>query len=650
MKKKILVVAAVAFYSTLQAQNETNNLDEVVITATKKEQKQSQTGKVVTVIDQAALQRNIGKSLTEILNQYAGVFTVGANGAPGSNQELYLRGAATGNTLLLLDGVPLQDPNMISNTYDLNNIQPDQIERIEILKGAQSTIWGSAAVAGVINIITKKSGTKNISPSANLAYGTYNTLKAGVGLNGKISGFQYNLMYNRISTDGFSAANDAQGGKGFDEDGMKQNAFQANIGYRFSPAFSANFISNYGYFKADADAGAGQDDFDVKSKVKNFVNSVHLSYKSEKTAIHLVQSFIRSDRFFSNDSTDIGPLRLNPQASFYTIWSENDLRGRSVITDLYGNYNFSDQISIVAGLQHTAQKTNQTFESISNFGPFDAVPIHNDSAKVRNFSGYASALFSNLSGFNLELGGRVNHNSLYGNNATFTLNPSYNFSDNIRAFLNISSGYNVPSLYQLYSEAGNRDLKPEKSMNYEIGVQALSSDKNSSIRLVGFKRDIKDLITYYSDPVTYASQYINRDQQNDYGVELESNLKIAKLGHWINNITYIEGEGENDGVKVKNLYRRPKLAWNSAVELNLVKSFKLTPSVRVVGKRTPGTYDVGPDPMKSYYTLNCNLAYTLVSKVKLFADFSNITNQKYFDAYGYNTRGFNLLAGVNLSL
>ena len=164
MKRKILVVAAVAFYSTLQAQNETNNLDEVVITATKKEQKQSQTGKVVTVIDQAALQRNIGKSLTEILNQYAGVFTVGANGAPGSNQELYLRGAATGNTLLLLDGVPLQDPNMISNTYDLNNIQPDQIERIEILKGAQSTIWGSAAVAGVINIITKKSGTKKHKP------------------------------------------------------------------------------------------------------------------------------------------------------------------------------------------------------------------------------------------------------------------------------------------------------------------------------------------------------------------------------------------------------------------------------------------------------------------------------------------------------
>ncbi|MCH5683238.1 TonB-dependent receptor plug domain-containing protein [Niabella sp. W65] len=136
------------------------NLDEVIITASKKSQKQSQTGKVVTVIDQATLINNRGKSLTEILNQFSGIFTVGANNAPGSNQELYLRGAATGNTLFLMDGVPLQDPNMITNTYDLNNINPEQIERIEILKGAQSTLWGSAAVAGVINIITKKGGPK----------------------------------------------------------------------------------------------------------------------------------------------------------------------------------------------------------------------------------------------------------------------------------------------------------------------------------------------------------------------------------------------------------------------------------------------------------------------------------------------------------
>lgn len=652
MKRKILVMAAVVFYGTLQAQNEdgAKGLDEVVVTATKKEQKQSQTGKVVTVIDQAVLQNNSGKSLTEILNQFAGVFTVGANNAPGSNQELYLRGAATGNTLFLMDGVPLQDAGMITSGFDLNSIHPDQIERVEILKGAQSTLWGSAAVAGVINIITKKSGGKKISPTVNLAYGSFNTLKAGVGVSGNLEGLSYNLMYNRNNSAGFSAAYDSTGNIKFDKDGIKQDGFQANVGYRFSSAFAANFTSNYGFYKADADAGAYHDDYDTRIKNKSFVNSLHLTYKTQKTSLHLVQSFIRSDRFFSNDSTDIGTLRLDPAATFYSKWSVNSLKGRSVVADLYGTFNFNSILSLLAGLQHSAQKTDQSFNSISNYGPYDAVPINSDSAKAKNFSGYASLLLINLSGFNMELGGRINHNSIYGNNATFSFNPSFNFNKNLRAFVNISSGYNVPSLYQLYSEAGNKTLKPEKSMNYEAGLQVFASENRSSVRLVGFKRDIKDLIIYFTDPVTYAGKYLNRDKQNDFGFELETDIALAKMAQWTTNLTYINGEGENNGIKEKNLFRRPNFTLNSSLSLQPVKNLVFIPSVHCVGKRKPGTYDIGPDPMKPYSILNFYAAYTFVKKVKLFADFKNLTNKKYFDAYGYNSARFNFLTGVSVSL
>lgn len=655
MKKVIVALAVLPFCSMLQAQIQTGsdrNLDEVIVTASKKSQKQSQTGKVVTVIDRSTLVNNRGKSLTEILNQFSGVFTVGANNAPGSNQELYLRGAATGNTLFLLDGVPLQDPNMITNTYDLNNINPDQIERIEILKGAQSTLWGSAAVAGVVNIITKKGGPGKIGASATVAYGSYNTWKAGLGVNGSFDRFSYNLHYNRITTDGFSAAYDSIGNRGFDKDGLKQDGFQANLGYRFSPSLTVNYTNNYGFFKADADGGAYQDDKDVNARIKNMVNSMSVNYKTSKSALRLVQSFINSDRFFNNDSTDIGTLRINPSASSYTIWSENNLKGHSIVTDLYGNHDFNDHISLVAGLQHTFQKTVQTFNSISNASPpFDKFSDKLDSANVKNFSGYVSALFTDVRGFNLEVGGRLNHNSLYGNNTTFTVNPSYNVNEQTRVFVNISSGYNVPTLYQLYSEYGNRDLEPEKSINYELGVQTFTNDQKNSLRLVAFKRDIKDLIIYYSDPETFASKYMNRDEQNDYGFEVESNIAVGKIGQWVSNFTYVNGRGINAGLSSRNLFRRPNFTVNSTLSLNPVKNLTVAPAFRYIGERIPGEYDLGgPNPMPAYYTIDFYASYAIKRKINLFADLRNITDQKYFDVYGYNSRRANYILGVNFNL
>ena len=200
MKKKIFIAAAVLISSQLYAQQDsTKNLDEVVITATKFPIKQSLTGKVVTVIDQQQLQRNTGKSLTEVLNTQAGIIVNGSSNVLGTNQDVYVCGAAAGKTLVLLDGVPVYDASGISGAYDLNLISVDQVERVEILKGSQSTLYGSDAIAAVINIISKKGGAKKINATANLAAGSYNTFKAAVGLNGTVKNTSYNITQNCIA-------------------------------------------------------------------------------------------------------------------------------------------------------------------------------------------------------------------------------------------------------------------------------------------------------------------------------------------------------------------------------------------------------------------------------------------------------------------
>lgn len=633
------MVTAVIISSQMYAQQDSTKqtLDEVVVTATKTPIKQSQTGKVVSVIDQATLQRSAGKSLTEILNYQAGMFVNGANNTLGTNPDTYLRGAASGNTLILIDGIPVNDPSLINNSFDLNSINPAQVERIEILKGAQSTLWGSDAVAGVINIITKKGGVNKVSPSAGISYGSYRTFRANTGINGKLNRFTYNLNYNHISSGGFSSAHDSTGTKGFDKDGFTQNSFQANLGYAVTPKLSVTGMTNYGKYTTDLDAGAFADDKDFTGRNTNLVNSVGLVYKTNRVTLNFTNTLINTKRLLDDDSADIGG---------FSKFARGVYKGNSLVSELFGNFKFTDRLSLVGGTQRISQNTDQLYKSLSSFGPFET-SLGKDLAKTTNYAVYASLLLINLNGFNAEAGARYNNHNIYGSNATFSFNPSYNIDENTRVFVNISSAYKVPSLYQLYSEYGNKDLQPEESNNYEAGVQSFSNNKRNSLRIVGFKRDIRQLIIFYSDPVTYASQYINRDKQNDYGFEMESTIAVGKSGNWVNNITYVDGEGLTENVKIKNFYRRPNFTFNSTLTVQPVNGLTLMPSVRFVGSRLKAAYDAGPNSMPQYYTIDFYTAYNFSKQFRAFVDCRNITNQKYFDITGYNSRQSNFTVGVS---
>ena len=199
MKCKIIAAFLMLSAAASHAQDSAKTLNEVIVTATKTPIKQSETGKVVNVITQEQLQKSFGKSLGEVLNQQPGMIINGADNNLGTNQTVYTRGAAAGNTLIMLDGVPLNDASGISSEFDLNNFALDNIERIEILKGAQSTLYGSDAVAGVINIISKKGGNKPFNFNADFSAGSYDTYKGAVsisGTNGK--GQTYFISYNKI--------------------------------------------------------------------------------------------------------------------------------------------------------------------------------------------------------------------------------------------------------------------------------------------------------------------------------------------------------------------------------------------------------------------------------------------------------------------
>lgn len=633
MNKTIFVVAATLFSSQLHAQQDTlTTLQDVVVTANKINQKQNATGKVVQVITQKQIAQQQGKTVTELLNFQTGLFINGANNTLGTNQDLYLRGAATGNTLILIDGVPVGDASQINNTFDLNSISLNQIERIEILKGAQSTLWGSDAVAGVINIITKKSGAKKFQPNAMLTAGSYETYRAQIGFNGNQKDFYYSTNYQFTSSKGFSSAADTLN-KGFDKDGFKQHNLHIFGGVKISEKLRWENKIQLSFNDADIDAGAYRDDRDYTFNAKNHLYQTGLFYKNNHIQWQLTQTILSNKRLFLDDSIDIGGFAKYAKGSYNST---------SSITELFGSKKLNTHLSIIAGAQLLAQQTDQHYKSISTFGPFETAL--GDSAKANNLSIYASAIYTNNK-FTLEAGIRSNYHSIYGNNQTFSFNPSFLIDASTRVFINISSAYKIPSLYQLYSQYGNKDLKPESSYNYEFGVH--HTTEQSNFRVVAFKRDIKDVIVFYTSP-SFQSYYINRDQQNDYGIEVENTFHVGQYFSWTSNFTYVDGEGKINNSKVKNLYRRPNFTMNSIAQIRS-KNWTISPAFRLVGSRIKGQFDPGPTNMPSYHQLDLTVNYTASQKVNCFADFRNLTNQEYMDIPGYTSRKFNFTVGVQFN-
>ena len=645
MKKKIFIATAVLFSSQLYAQSDsTKNLDEVVITATKFPIKQSLTGKVVTVIDGQQLQRNSGKSLTEVLNTQAGIVVNGSSNVLGTNQDVYLLGAAAGKTLILLDGVPVYDASGISGAYDLNLISVDQVERIEILKGSQSTLYGSDAIAGVINIISKKGGAKKINATASLAGGSYNTFKGSVAVNGTVKNTGYSVQYTKLKSKGFSTAQYQTGINNFDNDGMDENIFRTNISQKIGNKFSVRANTQLSYYKTDADAGQFTDDADYTIKNKNTLIGFGADYTKAKTILHFNYNYNRVSRVYLDDSASRGG---------FSYYSKGDYTGKSHFAELYSNIAVAKHIDVLVGADYRNQLTGQNYFSISSFGPFTSTPLSDDSTKVNQFGAYASVVVKDVKGFNVELGARYNNFNKYGNVFTFSFNPSYVINNSIKIFGNISSGFKAPSLYQVFSEYRNPngELKPEKSLSIEGGIQYYKD--NINLRAAYFSRDIKDNIVFYSAGAsTYANYYVNADKQKDKGLELETSIVFGKVtlnANYVNLDGKVETKAGLKDTSFFNLYRRPRQTVNLNVGIELCKNWNMNIGVQSIGKRYEAVYASAPIEMPAYYVWNLYSTYCITKNIKAFVDLKNITDEKYSEVYGYNSRRFNFMAGVNLN-
>ncbi len=627
MSKKLTLLAALFTGSTVFAQKDTLTnkvLDEVVVTANKQEQKQSTTGKVITVITKAQIEKSTGKTVAQVLNEQAGITVNGALSNAGSVQTLFMRGGSAGRTLVLMDGIPVNDPSQINNDFDLNLFSITDVERIEICKGAQSTLYGSDAIAGVINIITtKKNITEPFNAKATLTGGSFGTYKANVQLYGKADKFTYTTRYAKLKTNGFSAAYDSTGTKNFDKDGYNGNVANAAVQYEADKELLFKAFTQYSQYQADIDASAFTDKTNYTINNRNFTTGAGFVLK--KTILSLTGNYQYSKMHRNyNDNASV------PGATAYSM---NDYDAITHFAELYTSVKLGSGFTLLGGADYRYGSMNNQYRSLSSFGPYNS--SFNDTS-MNQKSLYASVNYNDKQ-FSFEMGGRLNDHSRYGTNYTYTLNPAFRIDDHFRVFGSIATGFKAPSLYELYSSSGNVDLQLEKATNYEIGMQ--HTYNRFSDRLVFFYRNTDNGIDYNS----VSFKYFNFVNQATRGIEYEASLQPVNGLTLTGNYTFITAqETTQSRVNFKDTVYNYSLR-RPTHNLNITLGYQCSKGLyaSISGKYVSSRYDVGaykkPDVLlDSYFLLGAYAEYITGKHLKFFIDLQNITGKQFFDVRGYN--------------
>lgn len=653
MKKKIFIAAAVIFSSSVKAQESADsirNLPDVSITANKYPAKTSLTGKVVGVITRQQLESAGGKDLAQVLTEQTGLYINGANSNAGKDKAVYLRGARSEHTLIMLDGVPLYDPSGIGSNFDIRYISVDQVERIEILKGSQSTLYGTDAIAGVINIITRKAPAKPIAFNSLLSFGSYNTVNGSASVYGKANKWDFTLQYAVQSEKGINEATDTIKMKPTDRDGFDRHSVYASIGFTPVSSIRIQPYFRYSLMHSKYDQGAFTDELDLENKSENIQTGIKSEIHFGKSMLNFTYNFSTIKRIYTDDSVQ--------SRNGFAIYSKGDYRGQEHFADAFLLLPITAFLKLTYGIDFRRSTSDQTYNSISVFGPYKS-EYGKDSLKQDQLGIYTALTANCKNGINAEVGGRYTHHSAYGSNMVFNLNPSYLWKQKMKVFANLSSAFRSPSLYQLYSEYGNRKLDPEKAISFEAGVQFFAFKKTLNVRATYFNRRVKDAIYFYTDPNTYQSIYINQDKQNDQGIELELSAQPVKPLMLKVFYSYVDGKistkQNNKDTSFFNLTRRPRSSFGFNLAWQVNGSVSVHTGLTVTGKRTDITYDAFYNPvtvnLKGYVLLNLYAEYAFMKKrLTVFTGLRNLTNTRYTEVYGFNTLGFNATGGLRCNL
>ena len=689
-------------------------LNEVIVTATRSEKNLNEIGRSITVITSNDIKKSGAGTVSELLNREEGFYIVGAQQNPGSLNTIFARGANGNHTVIMIDGVRISDPSSTDNSIDLSELSLANVERIEIVRGSHSTLYGSSAIGGVINITTGKNNqTPGIHVDADIKGGLFGKTGSIVSENLLLNythktGLYVNVeVFNNISK-GFNSTIDTITNPNaykhpYMSDGFKKRDIIGKIGYK-----TKNLDLYAGYKKVtqylDIDDGAFKDDENYTINFNRGLITYGASYKfNDKYSIRFNGGMSDMVRKAIDDSSQIDAAGTTDKSCFRGKYS-----GTVGNNELQFNYNIKGLQIVAGGGLSKETMSAETYYFSDQWGVYES-KSNLDSLNI-NTTTSSGFLHADLNGellnesfkpFSIGLGARFINHSTFGSALTYDVNPSIKIKENTLLYISFSTGFNAPSLYQLYSPEkdfnsgitrGNKTLKPEESITWEIGIKQ-KVNNNLWWSASYFNTVVNNVVDYvyvwnrnqeigslsYLD--YFGDTYINLGKQTNRGVEFSIHSKISdklivsgnfslvngKLEYNPENIDIAHTQGNHiqlfsNGAFISKetesigLVRRPNTA-NINLTYMLIKKLALRVDVKYVGARNDIYYNASLGPygalgtigVEDYTLLDFSTKYEIKKGLSALIRVENILNTKYYEIRGYATRGRGVYGGIRYS-
>ncbi len=561
----------------------------------------NQTGQSISVIGAAEIAAVQGPDLTRVLERLPGV-AVARSGPLGSQTSLFVRGANSQQLVVTLDGVRLADVAAPSGGFDLGTLMTGAIDKIELLRGSNSVVWGSDAIGGVLALTSAQiDGLR-----AGVEYGANDTLTADATLGTSGQGYGLTISGGHVRSDGISAY-----APGTEADGFRQwhGALRgyASLANNLSLVAAARYADSRVDFDGFPPPSFSFADTPELQTTRQGSGRLGLDYATSSLSLKLGLAYSDTRRDYFDDAASTAP-------NFATS-------GRSWRADFSGRADLTDTVTLNFGADSEWTRFSTSFDP------------ENDArlSSAHLLLGYHDG------GLHLSAGVRVDDHDRFGTYWTFGANGSYELAENLRLRASYGEGFKAPTLYQLYGFGGNVSLRPETSKAYEAGLEYGDRSGRHHLAITLFRRDSRNLIDYVS-----PAGYFNTGRTRAEGVEVEGGWALTDKLRARAAYSHLTA---TDRVSGKALPRRPRDLLSAGLDWEApLAGLKLGADLRLAGDSFDDRGNF--TRLDGYGLLTLRASLPLGDTFELYGRVENVTDTQYQTVAGYGTYGRSAFVGV----
>ncbi|WP_255011256.1 TonB-dependent siderophore receptor [Roseovarius sp. M141] len=595
-----------ALIAAAAAAQQTYDLGTIVLSSSLTPVELGRTGATVEVLEGDQVGKN-DISVINRLDRLPGVSST-SDGGLGARGGIQIRGLPARYVGVRINGIDVADPASTQNQFNFGGYTSSGVQRIEVLKGSQSALYGSEAIAGVVNILTYVPEDLGFSGQANVEAGTYNTYSGALSVGYRSERGFVALSYGRVKTDGFSSQS-----FNTEDDGFEQTTIDLTAEYNVTAAFTIGAALHYRDSTLDIDRSRFSDD------------ATGINYFTEKGA-----------RFFATLET--GAITHTLSYSYFEVDRDDPGGFTTTFTGERQNVSYlgSAELSARAILNFGAEYTEEKFTSGASRGSEDDTAVNGE------------LLFSPADNIDISAALRHDDDSSFGGQTTGRLAAVWRPIEDLAFRAVYGTGYRAPSLYERFGPYGVASLQPEESSSYELGVEK-TFGAVGYVKATLFYTDIDDLIDYDPNSTACGNMFPGCYSQvpgttTSKGIELSGEYALTSGLTLFGAYTYTDAK--NDGARLE---RTPKHDVTLGLSNDFTDRFSGYVDLRHVADVVPSAFAPAGHKVGDYTLVGAGVSYDVTDDAALYLRVENLFDEDYETAGGYNQPGRAAYVGLRAS-